>query len=102
MRTEYEENQTWTRLLALSTTLGNFLNFLEPQIPQILNRHKDKVNVSCKKEAEESMQKAWQRAYYGVKGQCQFLPFPLPTDVCLQPELPTDPEETRNGKEEQV
>ena len=30
MRTEYEENQTWTRLLALSTTLGNFLNFLEP------------------------------------------------------------------------
>lgn len=70
VRTEYEENQTWTRLLALSTTLGNFLNLLEPQIPQILNRHKDKVNVSCKKEVEESMQKAWQRAYYGVKGQC--------------------------------
>lgn len=55
VRTEYEENQTWIRLLALSTTLGNFLNLLEPQIPQILNRHKDKVNVSCKKEVEESM-----------------------------------------------
>lgn len=68
--TEYEENQTWIRLLALSTTLGNFLNLLEPQIPQILNRHKDKVNVSCKKEVEESMRKAWQRVYYGVKGQC--------------------------------
>ena len=68
--TEYEENQTWIRLLALSTTLGNFLNLLEPQIPQILNRHKDKVNVSCKKEVEESMRKAWQRVCYGVKGQC--------------------------------
>ena len=29
VRTEYEENQTWIRLLALSTTLGNFLNLLD-------------------------------------------------------------------------
>lgn len=34
---------------------GIFAQPFGPQIPQILNRHKDKVNVSCKKEVEESM-----------------------------------------------